>query len=143
MTDVEELIQEIALKHGITVSRDDPILILQTINKRLMEDSAKAQQEMLDHYKEELEVLAKRWGDDAKAKAEKVLNAALAASRETMAKTAQETASTLKQTVAQEVEASLKKLHAPVRNARSLIFANVIAAAITLVAAFVALLALR
>ena len=44
MTDVEELIQEIALKHGITVSRDDPILILQTINKRLMEDSAKAQQ---------------------------------------------------------------------------------------------------
>lgn len=143
MTDVEELIQEIALKHGITVSRDDPILILQTINKRLMEDSAKAQQEMLDHYKEELEVLAKRWGDDAKTKAEKVLNAALAASRETMAKTAQETASTVKQAVAQEVEASLKKLHAPVRNARSLVIANVIAAAITLVAAFVALLALR
>ena len=88
MTDVEELIQEIALKHGITVSRDDPILIFQTINKRLMEDSAKAQQEMLDHYKEELEVLAKRWGDDAKTKAEKVLNAALAASRETMTKPA-------------------------------------------------------
>jgi hypothetical protein len=143
MTDVEELIQEIALKHGITVSRDDPILILQTINKRLMEDSAKAQQEMLDHYKEELEVLAKRWGDDAKAKAEKVLNAALAASRETMAKTAQEAAATVKLMVAQEVEASLKKLHAPVRNARSLVFANVIAATITLVAAFVALLALR
>jgi membrane-associated HD superfamily phosphohydrolase len=143
MTDVEELIQEIALKHGITVSRDDPILILQTINKRLMEDSAKVQQEMLDHYKEEIEVLAKRWGDDAKTKAEKVLNAALAASRETMAKTAQEVASTVKQAVAQEVEASLKKLHAPVRNARSLVFANVIAATITLVAAFVALLALR
>jgi len=143
MTDVEELIQEIALKHGITVSRDDPILILQTVNKRLMEDSAKAQQEMLEHYKEELEVLAKRWGDDAKTKAEKVLNAALAASRETMAKTAQEAAATVKLMVAQEVEASLKKLHAPVRNARSLVFANVIAAAITLVAAFVALLALR
>lgn len=143
MTDVEELIQEIALKHGITVSRDDPILILQTVNKRLMEDSAKAQQEMLEHYKEELEVLAKRWGDDAKTKAEKVLNAALAASRETMAKTAQEAAATVKLMVAQEVEASLKKLHAPVRNARSLVFANVIAATITLVAAFVALLALR
>jgi len=143
MTDVEELIQEIALKHGITVSRDDPILILQTINKRLMEDSSKAQQEMLDHYKEEIEVLAKRWGDDAKTKAEKVLNAALAASRETMAKTAQEAAATVKLMVAQEVEASLKKLHAPVRNARSLVFANVIAATITLVAAFVALLALR
>ena len=30
MTDVEELIQEIALKHGITVSRDDPIPVSYT-----------------------------------------------------------------------------------------------------------------
>ena len=37
---VEELIKEIAAKHGIAVSRDDPILILQTINARLMQDSA-------------------------------------------------------------------------------------------------------
>jgi hypothetical protein len=63
---VEELIKEIAAKHGIAVSRDDPILILQTINARLMQDSAKAQQVMLDQYKEELEALALRWGNDAK-----------------------------------------------------------------------------
>jgi hypothetical protein len=69
MTDqVEELIKEIAAKHGIAVSRDDPILILQTINARLMQDSAKAQQVMLDQYKEELEALALRWGNDAKAR---------------------------------------------------------------------------
>jgi ElaB/YqjD/DUF883 family membrane-anchored ribosome-binding protein len=139
MTDVEELIQEIALKHGIAVGRDDPILILQTINKRLMEDSAKAQQEMLDHYKEELEALTKRWGDDAKAKAEKVLNAALVASRETMAKTAQEVGITIKQAVEREVEASLGKIREPVRHARHLVILNVIAAGITLAAAFVAL----
>lgn len=42
--EIEELIKEIAAKHGIAVSRDDPILVLQTINKRLMEDSSKAQQ---------------------------------------------------------------------------------------------------
>ncbi len=143
MTDVDELIQEIALKHGITVSRDDPILILQTINKRLMEDSAKAQQEMLDHYKEEIEVLAKRWGDDAKTKAEKVLNAALTASRETMARTAQEVASTVKQAVAQEVEASFMKIRGPVRDTRRLVILNVIAASITLAAAFVALWTVR
>ena len=45
---VDELIKEIAVKHGIAVSRDDPILILQTINNRLMQDSEKAQQAMLD-----------------------------------------------------------------------------------------------
>jgi hypothetical protein len=79
---VEELIKEIAAKHGIAVSRDDPILILQTINARLMQDSAKAQQVMLDQYKEELEALALRWGNDAKTKAERILNVSLAASKE-------------------------------------------------------------
>jgi hypothetical protein len=44
---IEELIKEIAAKHGIAVSRDDPILILQTINTRLLQESAKAQQAML------------------------------------------------------------------------------------------------
>ena len=76
---IEELIREIAAKHGIAVSRDDPILILQTINSRLMQDSAKAQQVMLDQYKEELEALALRWGNDARDKAERILNASLAA----------------------------------------------------------------
>ena len=40
---IEELIREIAAKHGIAVGRDDPILILQTINMKLMQDSASAQ----------------------------------------------------------------------------------------------------
>ena len=79
---IEELIREIAVKHGIAVGRDDPILILQTINTRLMQDSQAAQQEILDRFKEELEAIAHRWGDDAKGKAERTLNAALAASKE-------------------------------------------------------------
>ena len=41
---IEELIKEIAVKHGIAVSRDDPILVLHTINNRLLQDSSKAQQ---------------------------------------------------------------------------------------------------
>ena len=49
---LEELIKEIASKHGIAVSRDDPILVLQTINNRLLQDSSKAQQAQLDQYKE-------------------------------------------------------------------------------------------
>jgi hypothetical protein len=84
---VEELIREIAAKHGIAVSRDDPIFVLQTINNRLMHDSAKAQQDMLDRYKEELEVIAQRWGADAKTKAERILNASMTASKEAMQRT--------------------------------------------------------
>jgi hypothetical protein len=41
---LEELIKEIAAKHGIAISHDDPILVLQTINNRLMKDTCKAQQ---------------------------------------------------------------------------------------------------
>lgn len=65
---IEEIIREIATKHGIAVSRDDPILILQTINNRLMLDSAKAQQAMLDTFKAEMEDLALRWGNDSKGR---------------------------------------------------------------------------
>ena len=90
MSEDRDLLKEIAATHGVAVTRDDPLLILQTLNKRLMEDSAKAQQEMLDHYKEELAALAKQWGEDAKEKAEKILNAALDASQKMIAKAAQE-----------------------------------------------------
>ena len=67
---VEELIKEIAAKHGIAVSRDDPILILQTINNRLLQDGAEAQQAQLDQFKQEMEALSMRWENDAKGKAE-------------------------------------------------------------------------
>jgi hypothetical protein len=64
--DRDELTKEIAGKHGVAVGRDDPIMILQTVNARLLEDSAKAQQEMLERYKEELEALSARWSSDAR-----------------------------------------------------------------------------
>ena len=57
---VEALIKDIAARHGIALGRDDPILILQTINARLLEDSAAAQEAMLDRFKAELEAIAHR-----------------------------------------------------------------------------------
>ena len=113
-----------------------PLFIIQTLNKRLMEDSAKAQQEMLDHYKEELAALANRWGEDAKEKAEKILNAALDASQKMMAKAAQDGGSSVAAVIKNEIDGSVNRA---VRTVRGLVIANVIAAAITLVAAFLAL----
>jgi len=136
MSEDRDLLKEIAAIHGVGISRDDPLLILQTLNKRLMEDSAKIQQEMLERFKEEIEVLAKRWSDEAKNKAEKILNAALDASQKMMAKAAQEGGSSVAAVVNKEIEGSLNRA---VRTGRGLVIANVIAAAITLVAAFLAL----
>ena len=136
---VEELIKEIAAKHGIAVSRDDPILVLQTINNRLMADSSKAQQAQLDQYKEELEALALRWGTDAKDKAERILNAALTASKGAMDKAMQENAKSTAATVRAEVDAALGRVAGQVKDARRIGLLNVLASCITLAAAAVAL----
>lgn len=136
---VEELIKEIAAKHGIAVSRDDPILVLQTINNRLMQDSSKAQQAQLDQYKEELEALALRWGTDAKDKAERILNAALTASKGAMDKAVQENAKSTAATVRAEVDAALGRVAGQVKDARRIGLLNVLASCITLAAAAVAL----
>lgn len=81
---LDELIREIAAKHGIAVSRDDPILVLQTINNRLLHESAASQKAQLESFKEEMEGVSLRWQTDSKEKAERILNAALAANKEAM-----------------------------------------------------------
>lgn len=136
---VEETIKEIAVKHGIAVGRDDPILILQTINERLMQDSAAAQQEILDHFKEELEAIAHRWSDDAKNKAERTLNAALTASRETMTQTMQEGAKSAAELIRREIKAASAQFAAPIREAKRVALMNLIAAGMTIIAAGLAL----
>ena len=136
---IEELIREIAAKHGIAVGRDDPILVLQTINMKLMQDSASAQQEILDRFKSELESIAHRWGDDAKAMAEKTLNAALAASKDAMTRGMQEGAKAATETVRREVEAVTAQLIAPIREARHVALMNMVAAGMAVVAAGLAL----
>ncbi|EPI0765654.1 MULTISPECIES: conjugal transfer protein TraM [Vibrio] len=141
MTDkVEETIKEIAAKHGIAVGRDDPILILQTINDRLMRESTEAQQAILDSFKSELEEIAHRWGEDAKTKAERTLNAALTASKQAMATSMQEGAKLAAEAARREVETTIKEqvaiLH---KETRQVSWMNLIAAGMTVFAAGLAL----
>lgn len=79
-------IQEIAVRHGVVLSKDDPILILQTMNDRLIEEARQAQAAMLTQFREEMESISSQWRDDAKEKAEKIINAALTGSKEAMAR---------------------------------------------------------
>lgn len=81
---MNESIKDIAVKHGVVLGKDDPVLILQTMNEKLLEENRKAQQEMLAQFKEEMENISSQWKDDAKDKAEKVLNAALTCGKEAM-----------------------------------------------------------
>lgn len=132
---IKDIINDIALKHEVTLGRNDPILIMQTINTRLMEDSAKAQQLMLDQYKEELEGIALRWGADAKEKSERILNASLAAAKETMANVLQESAKTTALTIQNNIEKLLSRADESQRRTERIAMMNLIASAITLMAA--------
>jgi cell division septum initiation protein DivIVA len=136
---IEALIREIAQKHGIVVGRDDPILVLQTINHRLMQDSAKAQQAQLDKLKEELEALAQRWAHDAREKSERILNASLTAGKQAMGELMEEGARAAARAMRDEMDALLAKVTHPVRAAHRLAAFNVVASCITLLAAAVAL----
>ncbi len=141
MTDkIEETIKEIAAKHGIAIGRNDPILILQTINDRLMQESTAAQQANLDAFKSELEEIAYQWGCDAKNKAERTLNASLAASKEAMTSTIQESAKITADTVRREVEKTINQQLKPViKEARRVGLINMVAASMTVIAAGLAL----
>lgn len=136
---IEALIREIAQKHGIVVGRDDPIFVLQTINHRLMQDSARAQQAQLESFKEELEALAQRWSQDAKERSERILNASLTVGRQAMAQMMEEGAKTAVRLLADEVDDLLARLTQPARETRQLAVFNIVASCITLLAAGLAL----
>ena len=133
--EVEELIREIAAKHGIAVSRDDPIFVLQTLNQRLMVDSAKAQREILQEYKAELEATARMWGNDTKDKAERVLNAAMKASTEAVATIMEKAATATSASVRGEVDLALGRVARTLRQSHRIAAINLVASAFTLMAA--------
>ena len=140
MTDsTDELIREIAAKHGIAIDRNDPILIMQTINKRLMEETQLAQEKMLVQFKEELEALSKRWSDDAKSRAERILNASLTAGRETMADALQQATQGARTTINTEITDLMVLFQARMVRSRNLAALNIIASLILLIAVCVLL----
>ena len=58
---LDEAIQHIASIHGIVVSKDDPVMILHTLNERLIQDSKAAQQDLLDNFKSEIDMCCQKW----------------------------------------------------------------------------------
>jgi hypothetical protein len=136
MTDaVEDLIGEVARTHGMAIGRDDPILVLHTMNDRMVRENAAAQQVLLDAFKQELEALASRWSIEATERADRILQAALVGSQEAIASTLREGASATGASVRTEVESALAQIAGRMQDARRIALLNLAAACITLAAA--------
>ena len=84
-TDQDEVRQTVFRETGIAIGDKDPIMAQHALNKILIAEMNSSQEAMLDGFKSELEGIAFQWGNDAKEKAERILNASLAASKTAMA----------------------------------------------------------
>jgi Transcriptional activator TraM len=125
-----ETIREIAARHQVAVGKDDPILILHTMNELLLRDSAKVQREILEAFKEEIEMIAFRWKDDAKQKAERMLQVALNASKDAMAAEMAEASKVFSDKVRSEAESIVDRLDKSVYQARQIAIFNIVASAL-------------
>ncbi|QIN32762.1 conjugal transfer protein TraM [Legionella longbeachae] len=108
---LDKIIQDITVKHGVLLGKDDPILILHTMNEQLIGENRKAQNDWLIQFREEMENISSQWKEDAKEKAEKVLNAALSSSKEAMAGLLQESTRESVQTMKKLITDSLNEAH--------------------------------
>ena len=75
--DVTDLIRELAVEHGVALDRGDPILVLQTATRRILEgvlrQAQQAQSEALKQHRSELETAAAKWHEDGKRTASQFL----------------------------------------------------------------------
>ncbi|CZG09760.1 conjugal transfer protein TraM [Legionella pneumophila] len=108
---LDKIVQDITVKHGVLLGKDDPILMLQTMNEQLIEENRKAQQDLLVQFREEMEGISSQWKDDAKEKAEKVLNAALASSKEAVTRLLHESTKESVQAMRKLISDSLIEAH--------------------------------
>lgn len=125
---IEEIIKEVAVKHNIMLSRDDPILMLYTINKQLMNTSKQAQEGMLQEFRKELETISLQWRNEASNQANKTLNGTIASMRDMITTT-----------IRKETDAAMDRFAAGGQRWQRLNNLNLLASVLTLAAAAIVL----
>ena len=79
--DLDALIGEIATRHGVAVSRDDPVMILATLNEQLIEESREAQRQLLEEFRTDMAGASQRWIQESQQRAQSLMMQAGEANR--------------------------------------------------------------
>lgn len=74
---LDALIERVATVHGIVLSKDDPVLMMHTLNKVLQEQNEKAHAELLSNYRSALEESFNQWRDYSAKKSNAMINASM------------------------------------------------------------------
>jgi hypothetical protein len=136
---IDKAIQEIASVHGVAVSKDDPIMILHTMNERLISDSKAAQQELLDNFRSELEVIVAELSLQAKNHSDRILNTTITTSKNEMARVMEEQSNIIIERWKADLQAEFNEACKTMTTSRQTAILNIIASFITLIAAGVVL----
>lgn len=137
----EELIALVAKKHGIALDETDPIMVIPTLLRFLLDESQEKQGEILSEMKSELQSVLMQWDFTAKDKADRILNAALKANKDVMEQVLTSAANQTAEVVRNAVEEELRKSRAQFQSAKKMVIWNCIAAGLTLLAAAIAFVA--
>ncbi|KTD03715.1 traM protein [Legionella geestiana] len=109
MTDkLQEITQEIAKRHGVLVGRDDPILMLHTMNDMLMQENLAAQRNVLADFRTMIEEGIHRLEDGSSKKSEQILNVAILASKTLLQNAMQDGAESAMSFINQEIDKKSK-----------------------------------
>ncbi|HBR49040.1 MAG TPA: conjugal transfer protein TraM [Nitrospira sp.] len=133
----DDLLKEIASKHGVALDREDPILMVQTMHARLLAESTSTQQALLEDYRKTLEALLDRWSAETTAKAERIVTASLTATTETMKAQIATHTTDLARTIRKEVTDLLETTETRMRRATTVGYLNLLAALVTFLSAVV------
>jgi flagellar biosynthesis/type III secretory pathway protein FliH len=83
--EIDDLLAEIAREHKVILGEDDPILILWSVNRFLLNELAANQVQITREFREIMESTASDWHSRSRKQAEGILNAALVAAKNALA----------------------------------------------------------
>lgn len=136
---IDAVINEIASEHGIVIPKDDPIMMLHTINKRLIQDSKVAQHDLLDDFRSQMEVISNGWSIEAKNHSDRILNSAVSSSKAEVARVMEDQSIVIIEKWKNELNTGFSQVHKTIESSRHTAILNIIASFITLIAAGIVL----
>lgn len=127
--ELDALIKRIASEHGIALSQDDPVLMMHTLNKVLMEQNQQAHAQLLSRYEAVLQENFNQW----QAAASKKANALINAQQNKASNTNGQTAEQCMQLISEKIRIAINHdVHDLIKASRQAAIINLFAAAVTM-----------
>ena len=129
---LDALIKRIASEHGIVLTKDDPVLMMHTLNEVLLEQNEKAHVELLNKYEAILQESFNQWQTVASKKA----NALICAQQNNISKSNESLVDQNMQLISEKIRIAINhEIRELARISRQAAIMNLLAAVLVLVSA--------